>query len=184
MTPTLFNRIRFAREGAAVERAHQHPHLQRYSVGHHSLDLVTLITLCWMHDHDGTLPRAELLVAAAFHDIPERVTGDLPQPVNVRLGKIIAAWETRIFAWLGFSDTPDLSPEELTYLGEGDRLELWLWAREEAARGNQAFIFWYNSHWETAKIPASYRLIIDGVKANGGYLARLNDTTLMEILDG
>lgn len=38
--PNLINRVRLAREGSAVERCHAHPHLMRYSVGHHSNWLV------------------------------------------------------------------------------------------------------------------------------------------------
>jgi hypothetical protein len=139
--PTLSDRIRLARAGTAVERAHVAPHALRYSVGHHSCDLITLLVLTWQAAHGGKLPRAELLVAAAFHDVPECVVGDLPTPAKVALGSALQAVEDNVFRWLGVD--VHLTLHEKAWLKACDRLELNLWALEESrVRGNHAVESW------------------------------------------
>lgn len=145
--PTLFQRVRLAREGAAVERCHAHPHLMRYSVGHHTCDLLTLLTLCWQSDHNGQLPSAGLLVVASFHDVVERITGDLPS-----VTKHHTPWadvvEDRALTRLGVG--VEITDEERDYLNAADSMEVWFWAREELARGNRAFVGWvdyYDNRW-------------------------------------
>lgn len=168
MTADLFDKVRLAREGAAVERCHTAPHLQRYSVGHHSLDLVTLITLAWMEDHERAYPSSMLLVAAAFHDIPERITGDLPQPVKEHIGGIEGA-ERATLGWLNVNSV--LLPEEQDYLHHGDKLELYLWCWEEAQRGNDGFRGWvsgYQAYWHDNPPPPAYRNILAAVHEKDG----------------
>lgn len=182
-TRDLFNRVRLAREGAAVERTHAHPHLMRYSVGHHSLDMVTLITLAWQAEH-GRLPRAELLVAAAFHDVPERITGDLPSPVKTKLGAELDAMDDQVLTWLGVGSTRlQLTDAERAYLVGADRLELVLWCLEEAQRGNEAFLDWvegYHQLWFRRPLPPG--LMVVWAEANRLGMSRLNDQSLMEIV--
>jgi len=166
--PKLFDRVRLAREGAAVERAHQHPHLQRYSVGHHSLDVVTLVVLCWKHDHGGELPRAELLVAAAFHDVAERVTGDLPSPIKDRCRDALGEIEKEVDRYLGVD--VGLREDEQWYLKSCDKLELYLWAHEEASRGNCRFLGWcrvYEQNWQYEPPPESVKRIVEAVDHAG-----------------
>ena len=140
--PSLVDRIHLAREGAGVERCHIHPHMLRYSVGHHSLDVVTLVTLTWQAAHDGALPRSELLVAAAFHDIPECVIGDVPSPIKELIGsERLQEAEDTVLLHLGVM--VHLTPEERDWLNLCDRLELSLWALEEMQqRGNTTFHGW------------------------------------------
>lgn len=180
--PTLFERIKLAREGTAVERCHAHPHLLSYTVGHHSLDLVVLITLSWMHDHDDQLPRPELLIAAAFHDVPERVTGDVPQPVKHLLGPAMQAIDQRVLCYLGVD--VGLTEEEEHYLHAGDKLELWLWCWEEERRGNIAFRDWvrdYDKHFKDHPPPPSYNLIMKNVRSNGA-MHRVSSQLIREML--
>lgn len=168
----LFDKIRLAREGAAVERCHTHPHLQRYSVGHHSLDLVTLLTIAWQHDHHGQLPRAELLVAAAFHDVPERIVGDVPQPVKALNGGALDAHEDCVLSALRVNI--QLTEEERVWLAVGDKVELYLWCFEEAARGNSYFLEWvhdYNNYFMVNPPPSAFiRIMRDAEHNNGGRL--------------
>jgi hypothetical protein len=181
MTINLFDRVRLAREGGAVERCHAHPHTGSYTVGQHSLDLVTLITLAWANDHDGQMPRGELLVAAAFHDVPERITGDLPQPVKVAAGPAIERADTAVLDWLKVNVL--LSWEEQQYLTFGDQLELWFWCWEQAGRGYNQFYSWirsYNDNWVGKKIPPGYRMLINQIMAIQDF-PRLIDNELMEI---
>lgn len=191
---TLYDKIRLAREGAAVERCHTAPHRLRYSVGHHSLDLVNLITLAWQEDHAGALPRAELLVAAAFHDIPERIVGDVPSPIKDLLDGKMEAAEACTLSSLGVFIT--LTEEENKYLHQGDRLECWLWAVEQVRAGDMNFNAWvayYSEKWaasshpiygveqeanNNALVPAYYRLW-SSVRTNG--LPHLASHTLLMI---
>jgi 5'-deoxynucleotidase YfbR-like HD superfamily hydrolase len=132
----LHLRVALAREGAAVERAHVIPHLQRYSVGHHSLNLITLLTLCWMDDHDGELPPARLLVAAAAHDLPERRTGDIPGQVKALLPDgMFERLEGEVLMPLCF--LLGLTDYEENWLHCADKLEFWLWTFDEANLGNR-----------------------------------------------
>jgi len=179
---SLLNKVRFAREGSAVERAHAHPHLMRYSVGHHSLDLITLVTLAWKADHGDELPSAQLLVACAFHDVAERATGDLPSPVKTLCPRV-AEVDEMVLASLGVETT--LSTEQDAYLHWGDKLELYLWCLEERGRGNQGFQGWIEYyqqafHWAPAEhLPPAYRQIFQG--ATGMRSTRLSYSEVEEI---
>lgn len=158
----LWKRVSLAREGSAVERCHAHDHLKSYSVGHHTLDLITLLTLCWQAAHKGALPRAELLVAAAFHDVPERITGDVPSPIKDMLDGALDAMEARALKWLGVD--PILTEEEAEYLLAADRLELCLWAIEEGRRGNRTFMSWVNDYvarWKDKPLPSPFMRVLD-----------------------
>jgi hypothetical protein len=143
-----------------VERLHVHPHLRPYSVGQHTADLAALVTLCWMHDHYGLLPRSELIVATIFHDVPEGYTGDVPGPLKEALGAAkLDEMEMEVWRFLGLShrcfSTGVLTDVEKAYLHHCDRFELWLWSWEEAARGNIFFSRWLDSDYFT-RGPAPY----------------------------
>ena len=140
-TASLVDRIRLARAGMAVERCHVLAHALRYSVGQHTGDLVALIILTWQAAHGGRLPSAALLCAATFHDVPERVVGDIPSPTKALLGSKLDAVETNVLVHLGVN--VGLTPEERAWLDACDRLELSLWALEEAyQRGSHAVASW------------------------------------------
>ena len=173
----LIDKVRLAREGAAVERCHAHPHLMRYSVGHHSLDLITLVTLCWQADHADQLPSARLLIACACHDLPERVSGDVPSVVK-KFCPELEVVDQLVLVALGVAVS--LTLEEERYLEWGDKLELYMWCLEERARGNGAFDSWARHYAElfrvSDKAPSSMRdLAISEVLWNG---RRLTDAAL------
>jgi len=169
VSASLFERIRFQRMAATIERCHCKPHLMRYSVGHHTHDVVTLLIQCWRESHDGELPRAELLVAAHVHDHPELVVGDIPSPVKDLLGGKLDAVETNVELWLGCHSI--LTEEEALYLVAADRFELWLWCYEEMSRGNQDVRDWAEAYliaWQTKPLPWPFMDLIDEVAAAGG----------------
>jgi 5'-deoxynucleotidase YfbR-like HD superfamily hydrolase len=166
---TLFERIRYHRMAAAIERCHLKPHLMRYSVGHHTHDVVTLLIQCWREAHNGALPRAELLVAAHIHDHPELIVGDIPSPVKDLLEGKLDHVEHNVERWLGLH--PELTGEEHLYLASADRFELWLWCYEEMARGNQDVRDWadaYHAAWVDSPLPWPFMDLIDEVLAAGG----------------
>lgn len=180
---TLLDRVRITREGSAVERCHQLPHSLRYSVGHHTLDLMSLLTLSWKVAHDGELPRAELLVAAMYHDTPaERITGDISSPVKRLLGsEPLEEMEAEVLRRIGIH--VELTDEEVEYLHGADRLELWLWAREECEfRGNTAALTFcraYDEMWETNPPPWPMLDLVEQVRVNGG-VGRLDGDIMSE----
>jgi 5'-deoxynucleotidase YfbR-like HD superfamily hydrolase len=169
VTDTLFERVRYHRQAAAVERCHLKPHALRYSVGHHTHDLVSLLLQCWKHAHEGELPRAELIVAAHVHDHPELTIGDVPSSVKDLLGATLDGVEERITKWLGCQT--ELTEEEALYLAAADRFELWLWCWEEMARGNVEVLCWAErcqARFEEAPLPRPFMELIDEVQAAGG----------------
>lgn len=165
---TLLDRIRLHRMSSAIERCHTKPHLQRYSNGQHTHDVVSLIIQCWREAHDGELPRAELLVAAHVHDAGEIVTGDVPSPIKDLLGAALCAVDTNVERWLGCC--PELTPEEREYLDAADRFELWLWCYEEIARGNVTVLDWTTSYeelWASRPMPEPFMDLLSVIKRHG-----------------
>jgi 5'-deoxynucleotidase YfbR-like HD superfamily hydrolase len=168
---SLLDRVRVTREGAAVERCHMLPHAYRYSVGQHTFDLMTLMVLSWKLAHEGALPRAELLVAAMFHDTPaERVIGDIGSPIKRAIG-CEALDDMELFAQRAIGIEVDLTDEENEYLIGADRVELWLWAREEVElRGNAAaatFSEAYDRVWDGQPPPWPMLDLVEEVRAYG-----------------
>lgn len=182
---TLLDRVRITREGADVERCHQLPHWLRYSVGHHTLNVVNLIVLSWKVAHNGELPRAELLVAAVYHDTPaERITGDISSPVK-RLFAREALDDCEFTAQqrIGIADQLFvLTDEENDYLIGADRVELWIWAEEEAhQRGNTAAISFqetYDEIFEEQPPPWPLLDLVEAIRKDG--FSRLPGNVLKE----
>lgn len=168
----LYTRVQLAREGGDVERCHVHPHLMRYSVGHHTYGVVVLLALCWKATY-GEWPRPELLMAALFHDTDERIFGDLPQPVKLLLGERLKAGEQNVLSFLGLLDRNHLglSDEEQWWLDSCDRGELYMWSIEEAARGNRYFLAWcddYDSFFAESPPPKAVAYVLEQAKIGHG----------------
>lgn len=167
-TNLLYDRVRYARSASAVERCHVMPHTLRYSVGHHTHDVVSLLILTWQAAHGGELPRAELIVAGHKHDLPERITGDFPSTIKDLLNGALDKVEANIDKWLGLD--VELTEEETLYLEAADRFELYLWAKEEAARGATnvlEWIDWYVHKWQTNPLPWPFMELLDEVQCRG-----------------
>lgn len=163
--PSPWDRIRLAREGLDVERCHTHPHRDRYSVGHHSAGVAMLIAILWPVAHGGEMCRAELLAAALFHDVPERITGDVPQPIADLLGKgALEEMERRVLTWLDAPMIPDhLTAEEAIWLHAADRLELYLWCLEQERNGDLTFHSWvvsYEDGWRDKPLPPVFMDVV------------------------
>jgi 5'-deoxynucleotidase YfbR-like HD superfamily hydrolase len=151
----------------------------RYSVGHHSCDMITLIVLLWRAAHAGALPRAELLAAAAFHDTPERVTGDIPSVIKAPMAAAFARVEARVESFL-VDAALDLTAEELAWLRAADQLELVLWCYEENRRGNHTFDDWipyYKKKWAAQPLPEPFMDLFYAWQFNP---LRLNDDDMKE----
>jgi len=64
-----------------VQRYHSVPTVTTDTVGEHTFGVAWLCVILW-----GGLPRAELLLAAVMHDVPELTLGDMPAPAKRILG--------------------------------------------------------------------------------------------------
>lgn len=168
MSPSLLELLALDRQAARVERAHVLPHHGDYTVGFHTHNVVSLITLCW-RDAYGELPRAELLIAAQAHDKGEIVTGDVPSPIKDVLGEELNAVDARVERYL-FGKI-ELTDTEVEYLEAADRMELWLWCYDQRDMGNQEVLAWIRNieeRWSGKPLPLPFTKIYQSVKANSG----------------
>lgn len=125
-------RTQFLREAGLVERMHTEPHFGSYSVGLHSYNAVNLLLLL------NPSPSMNLVKAVLWHDAAERLTGDVPAPAkwaNPELKASLDLSEDRILGHYGLKIV--LDSYENQWLKAVDRLELWIWASEQARFGFQ-----------------------------------------------
>lgn len=163
MSDNLYDRVRYGREAFEVERCHTHPHALRYSVGHHSAGVASLVIQTWLEEF-GELPRAELITAALDHDKPELVTGDIPSPSKTLMGtRALGTVENRVLGWLTPGLHISLTGREQEWLEAADAMELYLWCMEEVyLRGNRVFASWldhYDGKWTFNPPPAPFKKI-------------------------
>lgn len=134
---TLDPKVKLAtqlREAYAVKRFHCVPQHGQNTVGQHTVDMLSLLFVLYPGE-----PRMNLVKAVMFHDVPERWTGDIPAPAkraNGELGRHIHDLDRRVLKSLGLQFK--LTPEEMIWLHALDRLECFLWARDQQAMGNVA----------------------------------------------
>jgi len=136
--PSDVSKIKFAREGARVERTHACPGIGSHSVGVHSFNMLTLL-LIMKPDASG-----ELMRAVIQHDIPERITGDIPHPAK-KAGLQDDAAQQEIENYLnvlvfGHDALLDLNEDEVKWLKGLDMLEFYLYCRDQQMIGNRSII--------------------------------------------
>jgi 5'-deoxynucleotidase YfbR-like HD superfamily hydrolase len=119
-------------EGGAVKRYHMKPTIKEQTVGAHSWRMVAVLIALWPD------ARRELICATAFHDVSERVTGDVPSPIKwsnpglrIELNRITTDEEER----LGIRYR--LEPEEANVLKWLDYFEGCLFCLDEIQMGNR-----------------------------------------------
>lgn len=121
------------REAGMVERVHTVPHHGTYTNAGHQHNCLSLLFVLYR----GT-PSLKLIKAMHWHDTAERWTGDIPGPVKYlmpELAKMIEDVENKCFEYLGISI--GLTENECNWLRAIDKIELWLWAADQIAMGNQ-----------------------------------------------
>ena len=126
-------RVKAIREAAFVSRCHAKTLFREYSVGHHSFNMMALLSI--LHPE----PSAELYRAILWHDVAERWTGDIPTPLKRQFPEIkekLMVFESKLIGQL--TKPFELKHEEKLWLKAVDMLDLWLWAREEVALGNKS----------------------------------------------
>lgn len=125
----------FARSGGRVTRFHCFPNIMPDYVGHHTFNLLCMLMVC--------LPpeklTKQLLLAALVHDIPERVTGDIPSPTKDRGvfdRQALAALEESVMEHYGLP----WPPQDNVYLRMADCLDGMFHCLEEARMGNATML--------------------------------------------
>lgn len=117
-----------------VERCHTIPHHGSYSVAAHSWGAAMLLYHLFPDDFQ------RLVVYVLSHDIPEGWVGDIPSPVlryNTTVASIIQELEKNLSERMNVPSEHKLSQADKAALKCVDRLEFYLWAREQLAMGNQ-----------------------------------------------
>lgn len=147
------------RESSNVRRCHVVPHHGEYTVGKHSYDATVLLLL--LHPD----PDVHLLKLMMLHDAAERWVGDMPAPAkwhNSALGAEYVKAERDVFDKLDLFTGPynTNKKEDSEWVSAIDRLELWLWAHDQLALGNQhvkhfipALEQWFELNWENIPRP-------------------------------
>lgn len=130
------NRVKFAREGASVRRMHTSPIIREYTNGLHSFNMLSMLFIL----HPTPYFCQRLAWAILQHDIPERLTGDVPAPA--KWYGIINAEETDNversvnLSVFGEHCADGLTVAEEAWLKSLDLLEFYLFCRDEVALGN------------------------------------------------
>lgn len=144
MSKTLKEKMKIAqaiREGGHTERMHGVPHLLGCSVAKHSWNMITLLYV--LHPS----PSRFLVLAAAFHDVAERWSGDTPAPakkwMNPQLGVELEKVESAVDKALGINF--ELGIEDKKWLDAVDRLELLMYCADDMATGNMHVFNTYNN---------------------------------------
>lgn len=137
-------KLEFMRRGSRTKRFHGFHLLMENPVGHHSFNVLTILTCCVPEE----LLCTPLLLAAVQHDLPECITGDLPAPFKRKVPGLRAAIEAEEVALLeqhGLKDWEGcLNVNERRWLKLSDSLDGAMHCLEERRLGNTTLdaIFW------------------------------------------
>lgn len=129
------------RASGHVMRYHTWPHVRVQTVAEHSWQLARLLLMVW------PLAPRHLVVDALFHDLGERVTGDLPYPTKANDSELKArmdlaenrARQQMATRWCApcLTGSNRTTADEQTYLKLLEFVEMWEWALDETALGNK-----------------------------------------------
>lgn len=152
-------RVSVMREASRVEREHTMPHHGSYTNGQHSYDMATLLIM--FHPE----PSMDLMKAVLLHNVPDRYTGDVPEPAQQsdgEFGKRMAIMAVRIKQSLGISF--DLTDQDRVWLRALDKTEQFLWAKEQIMMGNhnaQARVGQLASWFQHNAIPVQLKTFLE-----------------------
>lgn len=111
------------RESGYVARCHTMPFVGPYNLAMHCYGVASIIAV--LHPS----PSVNLLKAALFHDVPERWTGDIPNPAKDYIDSDISTLECDILVFLGLDIA--LVRDEFEWLKGADVFDLWCWAKTQ-----------------------------------------------------
>lgn len=138
-----------SRGGGAVQRAHGIRHHGSYSVAEHSWGVSMLLYYLFRSDFK------RLAVFAMVHDVPECLVGDMPSTAKENCSD--HEIENAINGEFGLPGLDEMSARERTILKICDRLDLYLWAREQQAMGNLYINEVVNNLEETLSWPEGWQ---------------------------
>lgn len=131
----LIDRVKFTREAMAVRRCHTVPIIGEHQVGSHTCNMLHTLRQLW--------PKAPLRLVWAIleHDVPERLTGDIPSPAK-KFGAIcdmdLMLLERNILIGIYGEDISEsLDKEELKWLIALDVLDLYMLCKDQDMLGNR-----------------------------------------------
>jgi 5'-deoxynucleotidase YfbR-like HD superfamily hydrolase len=111
----------------------------------------------------------DLIQAVLFHDVAERYLGDMPTPAKGEgkdLTRAYLAAEERTLALMGVKF--HLTGQEQHWLDCVDKLELYLWCKDQEASGNRHterminyLRMWFAEQWET--LPETLKNFINDI---------------------
>ncbi len=135
MTPERTREILSLRAGGRVLRWHAMPHVGQQTVADHCGHAVGLLFL--LHPSPGEA----LVKSLLWHDQAERVVGDMPSPGKRAFPTLGAEYERAEAEFLGrYADVAaansSLTEEDLAWLSAIDRLERYLFLRDQEMLGN------------------------------------------------
>lgn len=128
------DRILYCRQAGAVTRCHTTKFVGSYDVAQHCFNMMSMLRI--LHP----APSIVLVWAIHDHDLPERLTGDIPAPAKWAgmLTENQDRIEREILKGVGLREC-SLSPEDKKWLRGLDIFELYLFAREQEAMGVPQF---------------------------------------------
>lgn len=129
----MLDNIIQARAGGRVERCHAIPHQGGYSNAAHSWGVAMLMHALWPEDF------SRLAIYCLSHDVPEAWVGDIPAPLlryvpglKVSLGGL----EDGLNRLIDLPAESELNDLDYAKLKACDKLEFYLWCREQGLMGN------------------------------------------------
>lgn len=124
--------ITILREAGKIERCHTIPHHGTYTTGQHCHDMLSLLFA--LHPE----PSMDLVRAIQTHDVGERWIGDIPGPAKYTNHKMSeTADEAEFDCRYSIGVISTLTRQESEWLKALDKIELWLWAKDQVALGNK-----------------------------------------------
>lgn len=128
-----------AREAGKVRRCHTVEYIGLYNVAIHSYNATAMLLLL------NPQPSTALVRAVMFHDSAERILGDLPSTTRASHPELLALYERAeadILREECLMVDSILTDSERDWLDALDKLELWMWLRDQAALGNTSLKIW------------------------------------------
>jgi 5'-deoxynucleotidase YfbR-like HD superfamily hydrolase len=125
------------RHASKTKRLHTWSIIGQQNIAEHSWGVAMLVRE--LYRRMGTTPRAELLMAALSHDLPEGHLGDMPAPVKWKSEEIRQRYELleqEEAERLCVDDYPALSENERVVLEFADKMELLWFCVEQRRLGN------------------------------------------------
>ena len=137
----------FILRGAEVKRFHTTHTLVSETVGHHSHGVAALCCLIY-----GLQVTANVLKAAALHDLAEHVTGDIPSPAKraYGIGEQVNALEDKLLIEAGLT-LPHLSDTDRKVLKLADIAHGALFCVREMQLGNCGITHIYDNYMSYAE---------------------------------